>query len=52
MLFNRSAQFCRYLEISSDAFGLDNCTRVTIGTEKENKIFKETFLKIMEGVLS
>jgi histidinol-phosphate aminotransferase len=33
------------------AFGLPNCTRVTIGTEEENEIFKQGFLKVIEKVV-
>ena len=33
------------------AFGLESCTRITIGSKKENKIFKEGFLKVMESVV-
>ena len=34
-----------------EAFGLVNCTRITIGTKEENKIFKETFLKVIERII-
>ena len=34
-----------------EAFGVANCTRITIGTKEENKIFKETFLKVIEGII-
>ena len=34
-----------------EAFGLANCTRITIGTKEENKIFKETFLKVIERII-
>ena len=33
------------------AFGLGHCTRVTIGNENENKIFKESFLKVIEKIV-
>ena len=33
------------------AFDLSNCTRITIGTKEENKIFKETFLKVIERII-
>ena len=32
-------------------FGIDNCSRVTIGTSKENELFKESCLKIIEKKL-
>ena len=32
-------------------FGISNCSRVTIGTPKENKLFKESCLKIIEKKL-
>jgi len=34
-----------------DAFGLTNCSRITIGTKEENDIFKETFLKVIERIV-
>jgi len=34
-----------------DAFGLANCSRITIGTKEENDIFKETFLKVIERIV-
>ena len=34
---------------SLDAFGLPHCTRITIGTSNENRIFKKMFLKVMKG---
>ena len=36
---------------SLEAFGLGNCSRITIGTKEENKIFKETFLKVIERII-
>lgn len=36
---------------SLEAFGLPCCTRITIGTEKENIIFKEMFLNVIEGLI-
>jgi len=33
------------------AFGLGHCTRVTIGNKNENKIFKESFLKVIEKIV-
>ena len=33
-------------------FGISNCSRVTIGTPKENKLFKESCLKIIEKKLA
>ena len=34
------------------AFGLPNCTRITIGSKEENKIFKETSLKVIERIIA
>ena len=33
------------------AFGLSNCTRITIGTKIENEKFKQVFLKVIEKVV-
>ena len=34
------------------AFGLPDCTRITIGSKEENKIFKETSLKVIERIIA
>ena len=36
---------------SLDAFGLPYCMRITIGTNDENKKFKQAFLKVLKKVV-